>query len=290
MIKSAFPRTRCRTGTHIYIVIIRIFNSAYNLASSTIDRICKIHNILNHQGNGKMYFQTLETYQNKETNIQLLIFEYYPKTDFKKMMEENFDEYYLKAVPSFIIEGLNCLQQLKNKQVCHHDICLENIHFQYDWKEEKADFKLLNFTFATCLDLEIPNTNEKYSHKVSIETRHNYMQAGDNDQDYYLYDLWDFGIAAFSIINFDENDQKSLIKELSQNPKTIQWIPMFKNLHQKYQDLCFIINKLFALIFNGRESIEYVISEFTNFLVDHKDIKCANYFSNLLYQKCVSVI
>ena len=106
-------------------VVVRIFPYSYNLSGVAIKRIKDIHKELNNCIYAQKYINSIK---DSDTGMESLIFMYYPKTSFFLFREAS-DYYYKKLIPSFIYRGILCLQEIKTKSICHHDICLENIYF-----------------------------------------------------------------------------------------------------------------------------------------------------------------
>ena len=106
-------------------VLIQIFPCIYNLQKVSIDRITNVLKELN----GCPYAQEhIRSFKDEDTDIVSLVYQYYPKSVFNFPIEP-ISDLFTKYIPSFIYKGITCLQQLKNLNICHHDICLENIYF-----------------------------------------------------------------------------------------------------------------------------------------------------------------
>lgn len=254
-------------------VVIQIFHYIYNLPKATIKRIKAVLDKLKECP----YVQEfIKEHKDKDTGIDSLIYQYYPKSAFTLHVEPI--DYFTKLIPSFIYKGILCLQYLRNQKICHHDICLENIYFgnpvgnddalnpddlndssKNDKKTVnqnplKYDFRLLNWAFATI-------DNNAQSHKISIVSRYQFKNqnlSNHFEKDPYKHDIWDFGITVFSL--FDKENVPELIKLIDDKfpgpNKTnfeIAWDELLKNYHP-YPEHCKKVKKFFEKLFTLQNS------------------------------------
>lgn len=262
-------------------VLIQIFPYIYNLSEVSIKRIISVLKKLK----GCPYAQEhIQSFKDKDTSIVSLVYQYYPKSVFNFPIEP-ISDFFTKYIPSFIYKGITCLQQLKNLDICHHDICLENIYFgspagndsvinsddDDDISNDKKktvnqdplnfDFRLLNWAFATISPdskSENKSTTDDNVHAISMTPRYKYEGERISSlfkKDPHLHDIWDFGITIFSLI--DRDNIPELIKQINTKYSTqnaeIKWDELLKNYHQ-YRKHCLTVKKIFEKIFSDQNS------------------------------------